>query len=305
MDTLAASRDQEFNHLAEAAVRQYCREVHELTYIEHGADNLIILANHEFVFRFPRDQGASKRLYFETALLQKIAPVMQSVAIPKVVKINHHPLFVVAEYIEGVHLTGPQIQTLTAQEQESIGITVARFMTELNKAVSGLEIRRLRTEAGVDVLAQPWEPYFKRLFEDQPLPNDKLRPVVDQFYPLWRDYIAHEERTHAIHDDLHPVNLLFLGSHLSGILDFGDANIGAVEEEMRWLYLMGDTVLMGAIAEYARLNGVVANYDHIRVWAIMHELSSYTNRLALQQTETFPFQRAQANLKAWLPDFPL
>lgn len=306
MQTLAGLHHQEFNHAAEEEVRRYCKgNLQELTYIEHGADNLILLANREFVFRFPRNESAEQRLYFETALLQKLAGKVRAVAIPEVIHISHYPLFVVARYIEGVHLMGPQIKSLSSVEQEMIGITVARFMAEVNEAVSGLEIQRLRTEANLDRVSEPWDPYFRRLFQDNPLPNDKLRPLVDEFYPLWKDYVAKEERTHAIHDDLHPVNLLFMGSQLSGILDFGDANIGGVEEEMRWLYLMGDTVLNAAIAEHARLTGREPNYQHIRVWAIMHELSSYTYRLAAEQTETFPFQRAQANLKQWLPNFPL
>jgi aminoglycoside 2''-phosphotransferase len=306
MQTIAGLKHDEFNQAAAAEVRRFCKgPVEELTFIEHGADNLILLANREFVFRFPRDEAAGRRLYFETALLQKLAGRIRSITVPEVLHVNHQPLFVVARYLEGVHLTGPQIKALSTEEQEQIGVSAAGFMAEFNNTVSGLEIQRLRHEAGLDMVSEPWDPYFRRLFETQPLPNDKLLPVVQEFYPLWKDYVVHEDRTHAIHDDLHPVNLLFLGSRLSGILDFGDANIGGVEEEMRWLYLMGDTVLNAAIAEHARLTGREPNYQHIRVWAIMHELSSFTNGLARGQTESFPFMRARANLKEWLPDFPV
>ncbi|HYH75341.1 MAG TPA: aminoglycoside phosphotransferase family protein [Candidatus Saccharimonadales bacterium] len=305
MDTLALTRDREFNQLAEVAVRQYCKEVHEITYIEHGADNLVILANREFVFRFPRNEAASARLYFETALLQKIAHRITAIPIPQVVHINHHPLFVVAQYLEGVHLSGEQVQALSTDEQDAIGTAIGRFMAELNQNISGADVKRLRIEAKVDHLEEPWAPYFQRLFESGNLPNEKLRPVVDEFYPLWKDFVTHEQATFAIHDDLHPVNLLFMGPVLSGILDFGDANMGSIEEELRWLYVMGDIVLRAAIAEYQRLTGNAVGYDHIRVWAIMHELSSYTDRLAKGDTESFPFQRAQTNLRAWVSNFPL
>lgn len=305
MQTLAGLKHEDFNQAAADEVHRFCKDpVDELTFIEHSADNLILIANREFVFRFPRNSAAEHRLYFETALLQKLAGKMNAVAIPAVVHINHHPLFVVARYLEGVHLMGSQIQGLSSEEQQIVGVSVARFMVELNNAVEGQEIRRLRTEAGLDADTEPWEVYFKRLFETGPLPNVSLQPIVDEFYPLWMDYISREDRTHAIHDDMHPLNLLFMGSQLSGILDFGDANIGGVEEEMRWLYLMGSTVLGAATAEHKRLTGREPNLQHIRVWAIMHELSSFTNGLARDETETFPFLRAQAHLKAWVPHFP-
>jgi len=300
------ARDRGFNQLAEAAVRQYCKEVHEITYIEHGADNLVILVNREFVFRFPRDDNASARLYYETALLQKVAHRITAIPIPQIVHINHHPLFVVAQYIEGVHLSGEQVQALTTDEQDAIGTAIGRFMAELNSIISGAEVKRIRQEAKVDTLDEPWDPYFERLFGGStPLPNEKLRPVVQEYYPLWKDYVRHEQATFAIHDDLHPVNLLFMGPSLSGILDFGDSNMGSIEEELRWLYVMGDIVLRSAIAEYQRLSGNNVDYDHVKIWAIMHELSSYADRLAKRDTESFPFKRAQTNLRAWVPNFPL
>nr|AIA14450.1 Phosphotransferase enzyme family [uncultured bacterium] len=305
MDTLAIARNQAFNQLAEAAVRQYCKTVHEITYIEHGADNLIILVNHEFVFRFPRDDGASRRLFFETALLQKLAGKVTTVTIPSVVQVHHQPLFVVAPYTEGVHLDGRQIQSLSQEEQTAVGETIAQFVVELNQAISGAEVSQLRQQAGVVHADGAWEPYFERLFALQPLPNAKLQPLVNEFYPLWKDYLKHQDRTLAIHDDLHPVNLLFMGPRLTGVLDFGDANTGGIEEELRWLYLMGDVVLGSAIAKYQELTGKNINHDHVRVWAIMHELSSYVRGLARQETEQFPFKRAEANLKAWLPNFPV
>jgi len=154
-------------------------------------------------------------------------------------------------------------------------------------------------------LDEPWEPYFERLFVKDRLPNDKLRPIIEQHYGIWKDYVRQEQRTYAIHDDLHPSNLLFLGAQLQGIVDFGDTNTGSIEEEFRWLFSMGDVVLKAAIEHYQQLTGNVVNYDHVKQWAIMHELSSYTSRLARQDTESFPFLRAQEHLRNWLPNFPL
>jgi Ser/Thr protein kinase RdoA (MazF antagonist) len=290
---------------AQQAIHDFSKEVEEITYIEHGADNVVALVNKQFVFRFPRNPDAGKRLYFETALLQKIGSHISAAKVPELLRVHTQPFYSVARYIEGDHLTGKEIATLTEEEQRNIGKSIAVFISELNKAISGLEIRRLRAESHVDNLDEPWDVYFKRLFVEEPLVNERLRPIIHDHYSLWKDYVSHEERNYAIHDDLHPANLLFLGAKLNGIVDFGDANTGSIEEEMRWLFTMGDIVLKAAIEHYNELTGIEANYDHVRVWAIMHELSTYSSRLKRQQTESFPFLRAQEHLRAWVTDFPL
>jgi aminoglycoside 2''-phosphotransferase len=305
MDTLAFAQHRDFNQQAEAAVRQYCHKMHELTFIEHSADNLIIIANRQFVFRFPRDDAAARRLYFEAALLQRVAGKIPSIAIPKIVAIHKQPLFVVAEYIEGIHLSAEQVRVLGKGEQTAIGQTIAAFIAELQHAVSGSEVRQLRHEAHTELLYGPWEQYFERLFVTDPLPNTKLQPVIDEYYALWKDFVPHENRLLAIHDDLHLRNLLFVGPTLSGILDFGDANTGGVEEELRWVYLMGDEVLNAAIAQYQQLTGMTVDYQHVRVWAVMHELAAFVHGLAAGETDLYPFIRARANLKTWLPGFPV
>ncbi|MEK7153053.1 MAG: aminoglycoside phosphotransferase family protein [Patescibacteria group bacterium] len=305
MNILPIIQDPAFMQQARLAIDDFAKEVGEITYIEHGADNVVALVNREYVFRFPRNPDAAKHLYFETAVLQKVAKRLTAAQVPELIQVHTQPFYSVAKYIEGEHLTDKEIQSLTEAQQIGLGRTIATFITQLNSAISGQEISRLRTEARLDGVEEPWEAYFKRLFVDETLPNERLGPVINEHYVLWKDYIRHEQRIHAIHDDLHPANLLFLNSQLNGIVDFGDTNTGSIEEEMRWLYMMGDTVLKTAIEHYQGLTGSQVNYEHVRVWAIMHELSAYTSRLKKQQTESFPFLRSQEHLRAWLPGFPL
>lgn len=305
VNLLSIVQDPAFIQQAQIAINEFSKDVGEVDFIEHGADNVVALVNKEFVFRFPRNEQAAKRLAFETALLQKAGKQLTAVQIPELLKVHVQPLYVVAKYIDGDHLTGPQIQALPEEAQVAIGRKIATFTRQFNQAISGLEVRRLRSESAVDNLDEPWEPYFERLFVKDRLPNERLRPFVDEYYSLWKDYVSKEQRIYAIHDDLHPSNLLFSSSQLTGIVDFGDANTGSIEEELRWLYLMGPTVLQSAADTYQQLSGEQVNLEHVRVWAIMHELSSYTSGLAKQQTTSYPFLRAQEHLKAWLPNFTL
>jgi aminoglycoside 2''-phosphotransferase len=305
VNILPILEDPAFMQMADGAIRQFCKEATNIDFIEHGADNVIAVVNEEYVFRFPRNDASAKRLYFETALLQKIGKQLPAVQVPELIQVHTQPFYSVAKYIEGEHLDGRQIQALSTDEQIAVGNQIAKFSTQLNHAISGLEVQRLRNEARIDGLEEPWETYFERIFIKERLPNEKLRPIVQQYYQLWKEYVKQEQRMYAIHDDLHPSNLLFVGPQLGGIVDFGDTNTGSIEEEFRWLYSMGDIVLKAAIEHYQQLTGQVVNGDHVRVWAIMHELSSFTSRLAREDTEAYPFKRSQEHLRSWIPNFPL
>jgi len=302
---LTTIQDPNFKLEADQAINEFCPEVHELDYVEHGADNIIALVNKEFVFRFPRNEDAAKRLAYQTALLQKVSGHIQGVQTPQVIKVHNRPLYTVSAYIAGDHLSGKDIQGLPEDEQAAIGSSIADFVHQLNQSISGLEVRRLRMQAAVDGLVEPWPLYFNRLFNQIRLPNERLRPIIQQYYVLWNDYILHEQSTYTIHDDLNSNNLLFVGPRLNGVVDFSDVNTGSIESEFRKLYVMGDGVLKAAISRYENLAQTHVDYDHIRVWAIMQELARFTDRLSKQQTETSLFKYAQENLRKWVPGFPL
>lgn len=307
MSILSTLNNPDFQREVQTAIANYFKEdsLYDLDYIEHGSDNFVVMVNKELVFRFPRSEQKARRIAFETAILQRVKGRISAVQIPELVQVHMAPLYLVARYIDGEHFTARHIKSLNEEQQQAIGLKVAEFVHQFNQAISGLEIRRLRTESGVDLLEEPWPEYFSRLFERTPLPNEKLRPVIDEYYTLWKDYIAHEQNTYAIHDDLHLANLLFHGDQLNGVVDFGDANCGSIESELRWLYLMGERVVRAAVDHYQQLSGNLINYDHIRIWAVMHELSTFTDRLTRQQTDLYPFKRAQQNLRSWISNFPL
>jgi aminoglycoside 2''-phosphotransferase len=297
--------DISFIREAEMAILEYCKEVHELTYVEHGENNIVALVNHEYVFRFPRDEAAARRLVYETALLQKLKGKIDAVQIPDLQKVHTAPLYTVSTYIPGEHISGEEIQELPEGEQQAIGARIGTFIDQLNRTISGLEVRRLRTEANVDGLSVPPATRYQKLFGATALPNAKLQPVVQEFYTLWRQYAEQEQASYAIHDNLYPKNLLFTAGNLSGIVDFADANIGSIESELRGLFELGDVVLNAAIEQYQALSGATVVADHVRVWAIMQELAIFTTYLVRQQTETAIFKRAQQRLQQWVPGFPL
>lgn len=305
MNLFRSIEDVNFVRLVESAALTYTKELHELTYVEHGTDNIIAIANREFVFRFPRNEKSARRLVFETALLQKIKGKITALSIPELLEVHTRPLYIVTKYIEGNHLTPADIQKLSEEEQNKVGAQLADFMFQLNQVISGLEVRRLRSEANVDIGEEAWPQYFERLFVQQPLPNDKLTSIVREHYGIWRQFVVNEQQNYTIHDDLNPNNLLFVGSSLCGILDFGDTNTGSIESELRKLYGCGDIVLKAAVDHYESLSGATIQYDHIRAWAITHDLARFVDRLGRQDTNAPLFKQVHENLRNWIPNFPL
>lgn len=302
---LTTIEDISFIREIETAILDYCKEVHELSYVEHGENNIVALVNREYVFRFPRDERSARRLVFETALLQKIKGKVDAVQVPELKQVHTAHLYTVATYIPGDHLSSSQIQALSEDEQQATGRKLAAFIAQLSGAISGLELRRLRTEANVDGLREAPVDRFRRLFEKTLLPNDKLRPIVNEYLRLWAQYAAREQPSYTVHSNLCANNLLFKGAELTGVVDFADIDIASIESGMRGLYEMGDIVLKSAIDRYQELTNVQIAADHIRVWAVIHELAIFTELLAAQQTEGAKFKRAQQRLQRWVPNFPL
>jgi Ser/Thr protein kinase RdoA (MazF antagonist) len=290
---------------AEQIIREHIYDIQETTYIDHGHHNLVVSVNRTHVFRFPRDENAVKRLQLETALLQRLKGKITALPIPEVISVSGSPFYVILKYLEGECLTADQIMSFSEAEQVAVGQTLATFIAQFNQAVDGTLLTRLRHEAGVEAIDEPWPVFFKRVFVDQQLPNDRLRPMVDEYYGTWKDYTATEEHTFAVHDDLHPANVLFIGPRISGVLDFGNAYVGSIEQEMRGLYRMGDTVLTAALNKYQQLTSKHIEPEHVRIWVVTSELAIYTHYFAKEQTTSPAFLRAQANLRKWIPGFPL
>jgi aminoglycoside 2''-phosphotransferase len=284
-------------------VREFCTDVSEITFIEHGHDNLVACVNREFVFRFPRNEQAAKRLAFEVELLEKLKGKIRSVPIAEVVKTSGAPPYAVMRFVEGEHLDG-EIAQMTDEEQEAVGRQLAEFIAEFPGAISANELMSLREKAGVVGLRENWQQYFQRVFAGQ-LPDERLKTIVGEYYLTWLQYVGQEDASLPIHDDLHPSNILFVGSRVSAVLDFADATTGSIEEEMRGLYRMGDKVLRVAIARYQELTGRSVDYDHVRVWVVTNELARFTRYFGEGKTDYPIFKLAQANLRHWLPNFPL
>lgn len=299
----AYTNDSQFRAQAEAAVRVICPEAQEVTYIDHGTDNLVALVDQQYTFHFPRTISAAKRLDYHATVLKTIGAHIHTTAIPRIIAVHNE--YVISRYVPGTHYAEAVINRMSERAQYALGKGLAAFIAEFSRAVEPAEINHLRIQAGLDGLRDSWDSHFERLFVTEMLPDRSLQPVLETYYSLWKEYTAQEQDHFVIHDDLHGSNLLFLDDALSGIVDFGETTIGSIEEEMRWLYPLGDTVFNALLAEYERLTGTSIQADHVRTWLILQQLATFIRRLKAGDTSSSHFLRAQNGLRQLIPDFPL
>ncbi|HUS25804.1 MAG TPA: aminoglycoside phosphotransferase family protein [Nevskiaceae bacterium] len=289
---------------AEHIIRQHYPQAQHIEYIDHGHVNFVATVDNAAVFRFPRDANAVKRLHYEIELFKLLQDAIPVVPIPIIIAVNHAPEYAITNFIPGEHLTGRQIRCLPQAQQAAIGHTLATFIYQFTQRVSAGQLRHIRQKTGVEDIDEPWDDYFRRMFTPG-LPDKRLQPVVDRQYHAWLQAVAHENRNLAIHDDIHTANVLFTDNKVSAVLDFGDAYIGSIEEELRGLYRMSDTVVAAAADQYVRLGGAPLRLDNVRTWAIANELANFIDRTGKGDITHPSYLRAQANLRKWLPDFPL
>jgi len=268
----------------------------QITTVDHGYDNIVVLVDQTYALRFPRNNGAFLRSQYEKRVLANLVS-MQEVTIPRVVGEHDNPPCLITNFVSGNHISIDEIRSWSASSQVEFGTRIGRFAAQVHELLSVDEARTLRKDLKLDEQQEePWNVYFEKLFALNILTPEQDR-VAQQYFREWQQLDTNPDV--VLHDDLHSDNMLFEGEQLTGILDFGDTNIGPPEEELRQLYWVNDTTLMAGVTAYEKLSNVHLNVQAIRVWAITHELSTYIKQLSNGKQNSQSFTRASSNLNRW------
>lgn len=269
--------------------------------VDRGYDNIVALVNQEAVMRFPRDEAALIRSYYERAMLSKLEGIT-AVEVPRIVAVHDDPPYLITSFVNGRNVSAEFINSLSVDEQQMIGKTIGTFAYELHSSVAVDEELAFRESAQLgDQFDESWTDYFTRVVANGNFALPEQQSFAKQYYEQWVAINNSAAPKVVIHDDLHIDNILFADSKLVGILDFAEANIGTAEQEFRQLYRINLNVLEAAVATYNRLMGIELDLEAIKTWAIMQELGSYSRRLQAGQTDHPSFKRAYEHLNQWQP----
>lgn len=289
--------------LSKNEVERYIRDtradVKNVKIINHGFHNIIAVTDNKLVFRFPRNELSLRRQDFEASLL-KILEGKLELPIPRVIEEHHNPDYHVTGLIEGKNLSGNELAAFDIKQSEEFGYQLAKFMINLNSVIKPELITQLRGRSGLDKHSDElWPEYLKRTlafasFSDKPW----LEELAHKQYEKWNDVTENSRLPQiAIHDDLHPGNLLFVNNRISGVLDFGYAKSGTAAQELRLLPCINGLMLSKTIEKYEELGGPHIDTDEVETWALSAQLASYCDRLSKDQTDHPSFVRSRRILR--------
>lgn len=286
---------------AKQIVKDLYSEAKNVRFVEHGYDNLVGLVDDKYALKFPRNEYAYQRDQYEECVLFDLN-LLDQLLIPRVVGKGNNPPYFITTFVKGDHLSANEIRELLEVQQKSIAEKIAKFaytmhsMLPINKAL--IHRKKLKLDT---LKEEPWVIYFENKLQNMTFPNPQQDKLTKQFYQKWKD-LNYETPEVVVHDDLHNENLMFEGSNLIGIVDFGDTNIGHPEQEFRQMYRISEPILDMVIQNYEQLSHLKLNKEAIILWAILQELAIYSEMLTSTQKNRPSYLRATKNLQRWLPD---
>lgn len=277
-------------------------EAGEYTLVEHGYDNLVVLVDSDYAIRFPRNENAYLRSKYEQRVLEALEGI-GTVSIPHVITAHENPVYLITSFVLGRHLTINDIRSFSIDLQNEFANKVTEFAYAMHTSLSIKEARMFRKELTLDELEEePWDIYFEKTLIKATFPTKIQDDIAKEYYRKWSNIQVHAELV-VVHDDLHAQNMLFNENRqLTGVLDFGDTNVGTPEQELRQLYWYNENILSTALAKYQQLSHRELNIEAAKIWSVMQELASYSNHVRDSKTQHASFKRACSNLDRWFSE---
>ncbi len=286
---------------AKEIIRHLYPEAKNIRFIEHGYDNMVGLVDDKYALKFPRNGYAYQRDQYEEQVLIDLESLDQ-LFIPKILGKGTNPPYFIASFVPGNHLSADEIRQLSVEQQEDIAEKIARFAYAMHSMLPVNQAMDHRRKLELDSLEeQPWVIYFEESLEKITFPNTQQDKLAKEYYKRWKS-LQYDTPEVVLHDDLHNENLMFEGTNLTGVVDFGDTNIGHPEQEFRQMHRINETILDLVIKNYEQLSKLKLNKEAIILWAILQELAVYSGMLTNTKKDHPSFYRAAKNLQKWLPE---
>jgi aminoglycoside phosphotransferase (APT) family kinase protein len=214
-----------------------------------------VIADDEWVFRFPRRPGVEEALRLEIDLLPLVSAALP-VAVPSFDYVSRSPLFVGYRVLRGEPLV----------DEDADGVRA--FLDALHAlAPSGLPVER---HDWLDAYREQCEE-FERLVA--PVLDMDARRRAQQLFGEVETLTGFEPA--LLHADLGPEHLLVRDGRLAGVIDWGDARVGDPALDYAWL-------LHGPFAEWdvdPDLRRRARFYHRLAPWYEAH-YGLFTNRPA-------------------------
>ncbi|HFK1707107.1 TPA: aminoglycoside phosphotransferase family protein [Bacillus mycoides] len=228
--------------------KQYIKEalpdlsIHSYIQNEEGRDNITVIINAELLFRFPRKLEYANRIPLEKELCTILSHSLQEIEIPKYHLLykndcNTVPFCSYYPLIHGEPLTTELLAKLEKKELEVIITQLATFLAALHsiplKRTETLGFPIEKTLTYWKELQTKLNQYFTNNLTS--LQKSALNRLFENFFTCiakstFQNTIIHADFTH------HHILFNNLNKTISGVIDFGDAQIGDPAFDFAGLY---------------------------------------------------------------------
>ncbi|MDJ1474032.1 aminoglycoside phosphotransferase family protein [Bacillus sp. LS15-K4] len=226
--------------------KQYIKEalpnlsIHSYKQNEEGWDNVAVIVNDELLFRFPRKQEYAMRIPLEKELCTLLSCSLHEIEVPK-----YHlfykketatiPLCSYYTLIHGEPLKTEIVTTLEKQERKTLITQLATFLAALHS----IPLNRVKAlEFPIEKTLPYWKELQIKLTQYltnslTSLQKSSLNQLFENFFTFtttFQNTIIHADFTH------HHILFNKQNKNISGIIDFGDAQIGDPAFDFAGLY---------------------------------------------------------------------
>ncbi|MGE7865526.1 aminoglycoside phosphotransferase family protein [Bacillus paramycoides] len=294
--------------------KQYIKEalpdlsIHSYTQNEEGWDNIAVIINDELLFRFPRKLEYAKRIPLEKELCTILTHSLQEIEVP-----NYHllyknncdtvPFCSYYPLIHGKPLTAEIVAKLEKKELEAIITQLATFLAALHN----IPLKRIETLGfHIEKTITYWKNLQTKL--NQHLTNSltslqkmALNSLFEKFFECitkstFQNTIIHADFTH------HHILFNTQNKTISGVIDFGDAQIGDPAFDFAGLYY--DFGHEFTISVYEQYSALVSHHDPLLIHRIttFYQYSPLLHNLVynIETNNEIEFNKSKEQLKAVL-----
>jgi aminoglycoside 2''-phosphotransferase len=194
-------------------------DISNVTLHDNGDDFFVVEINHEWMFRFPRQEIASKALQVEKAFLARFKTI-SPLPVPDHQYIEND--FVGYPKIQGALLTVELFQGISKQSRERIARQIGQFLSAVHNFPVD-EVKRIGVTEGWD----GWQAKIIQYFQDVIVP--KISPAARKPAMMcFEQMLAEPFESMVIHGDFALEDHVFFDEkrgELSGVIDFADVTL--------------------------------------------------------------------------------
>ncbi|PGM90409.1 aminoglycoside phosphotransferase family protein [Bacillus cereus] len=249
--------------------------IHSYKQNEEGWDNIAVIINDELLFRFPRKLEYAKRIPLEKELCIILSHSLQEIEVPKyhLLYKNDADTFPLCSYYTLIHGEPLKKEIVTKLEKKELKAIITQLATFL-AALHSIPLKRVETLGfPIEKTLTYWKELQTKL--NQYLTNSFTSLQKSALNSLFENFLTCIAKSPfqntIIHADFTHHHILFnnLNKTISGVIDFGDAQIGDPAFDFAGLYYdFGHEFTTSVYEQYSVL---VSHHDSL----LIHRITTF------------------------------